>query len=79
MLVFKVWTKICIRDTNQDMHTSYRYGNPKTLEIGSGRKLFITFLSLRSFNVRRERHNFFNKRAAQFVDPNWSRFGVTKN
>ena len=29
--------------------------------------------------MRRERHNFFNKRAAHFVDPNWSRRGETKN
>ena len=35
---------------------------------------FIYFLSL-----RRERHNFFNKRAIHFVDPNWSRRGETKN
>ena len=33
---------------------------------------FITLLSLRFFDMRRERHNFFNKRAAHFVDPNWS-------
>ena len=64
-------------------------GNPKTLEtltslFGSGTKLFITFLRLRFFDKRRERHNFFlcwlfvyrqlsthwlNKRAAHFVDP----------
>ena len=36
---------------------------------GSGTKPFITFLSLRFFDMRRERHNFFNKRAAHFVDP----------
>ena len=29
--------------------------------------------------MRGERHNFFNKRAAHFVDPNWSRLGETKN
>ena len=33
----------------------YAYRNPKTLEIGSGTKLFITFLSLRFFGMRRER------------------------
>ena len=37
----------------------YNHRNLKTLEIGSGTKLFITFLSLRFFNMRRERHNFF--------------------
>ena len=46
---------------------------------GSGTKLFITYLSLRFFDMRRERHNFFHKRAAHFVDTNWSRFGETKN
>ena len=29
--------------------------------------------------MRRERHNFFNKRTAHFVDPNWSRLCETKN
>ena len=29
--------------------------------------------------MRRERHNFFNKRAAHFGDPHWSCFGKTKN
>ena len=48
-------------------------------EIGSGTKLFITFLSLRFFDMRRERHNLFNKCAAHFVDPNWSHRGETKN
>ena len=63
-------------------------------EMGSGTKLLFTFLSLRFFDMRRERHNFFlcwlfvhrqlsthwlNKRAAHFVDPNWSRIGETKN
>ena len=38
---------------------SYAYRNPKTLEIGSGTKLLFTFLSLRFFDMRRERHNFF--------------------
>ena len=38
---------------------SYAYRNPKKHEIGSGTKLFITFLSLRFLNTRRERHNFF--------------------
>ena len=42
-------------------------------------KTFYSLLSLRFFDMRRERHNFFNKRAAHFVDPNWSRRGVTKN
>ena len=37
------------------MHIGIR----KTREIGSGTKLFITFLSLRFFHMRRERHNFF--------------------
>ena len=42
----------------------HKHRNPKTLEtlttlfFGSGTKLFITFLSLRFFNMRRERHNF---------------------
>ena len=58
---------------------SYAYRNPKTLEIVSGTRLFITFLSLRFFDMRRERYNFFNKREAHFVDPNWSRRGETKN
>ena len=52
-------------------------------------KLLFTFLSLRFFDMRRERetHNFFlcwlfhltPPRAAHFVDPNWSRRGETKN
>ena len=29
--------------------------------------------------MRRERHNFFNKRTAHFVDPNWSCQSETKN
>ena len=29
--------------------------------------------------MRKERHNFFNKHAAHFVDPKWSRLGETKN
>ena len=44
-------------------------------EIGSGTKLLFTFLSLRFFDMRRERHNFFNKHAAHFADFNWSRLG----
>ena len=48
---------------------SYAYRNTKTLEIGSGTKLLFTFLSLRFFDMRRERHNFFNNRAAYFIDP----------
>ena len=50
-------------------------------EIGSGTKLLFTFnfLSLRFFHMRRERHNFFNKRVAHFVDPNWSHLNETKN
>ena len=35
------------------------YRNPKTIEIGSGKKLLLTFLSLRFFDMRRVRHNFF--------------------
>ena len=31
----------------------------KTLEIGSGTKLLFTFLCVRFFDMRRERHNFF--------------------
>ena len=69
-------------------------GNPEIYVIGSGTKLFITFLSLRFFDMGRERHNFFlcwlfvnrqlsthwlNKRAAHFVDPNWYRGDETKN
>ena len=34
-------------------------GNPEIHEIGSCTKLLFTFLSLRFFNMRRERHNFF--------------------
>ena len=41
-------TKIWIRETY--------IGNPEIYEIGSGTKLFITFLSLRFFDMRRERH-----------------------
>ena len=44
-------------------------GNPEMHEIVSGTKHFITFLSLRFFDMRRERHNFFYKRATDFVDP----------
>ena len=54
-------------------------GNPEIHKIGSGMKLFITFLSLRFFDMRRKRHNFFNKRAAHFVDPNWSHRGLNLN
>ena len=34
-------------------------GNPEIHKNGSGTKLFITFLGLRFFDMRRERHNFF--------------------
>ena len=65
----------------------YIYRNPKKPEIGSGTKLFITFLSLRFFDMQRERHNFFlwwlfhltPPRAAHFVDPNWSRLASNLN
>ena len=40
---------------------------------------FNYVLSLRFFDIRRERHSFFNKCAAHSVDPNWSRRGETKN
>ena len=69
MQVQKYTTKIC----------ELYIRNPEIHEIRSGTKLFITFLSLRFFDMRRERRNFFNKRAAHFVDPNWSRLGETKN
>ena len=69
MQVQKYTTKIC----------ELYIRNPEIHEIRSGTKLFITFLSLRFFDMRRERRNFFNKRAAHFVDPNWSRRGETKN
>ena len=62
-------------------------GIRKTLEIGSGTKPFITFLSLRFFDMGREKLNFFlcwlfhltPPRAAHFVEPNWSRLDKTKN
>ena len=54
-------------------------GNPEKHEIGSGTKLLFTFLSLRFFDMRKERHNFFNKCAAHFADSNWSRRGEAKN
>ena len=31
-------------------------GNPEIYEIGSGTKLLFTFLSLRFFDMKRERH-----------------------
>ena len=67
------------KDTTKIRICEMYIGNPKTLKIGSGTKLFITFLSLRFFDMRRERHNFLNKHAAHFIDPNWSRLGETKN
>ena len=54
-------------------------GNPEIHKIGSGTKIFITFLSLSFFDMRRERHNFFNKCTAHLVDPSWSCWGETKN
>ena len=33
--------------------------NPEIYEIGSGTKLLFTFLSLKFFDMRGERHNFF--------------------
>ena len=65
-------------------------GNPEIDEIGSGMKLLFTFLGLRFFEMRRERHNFLlcwlfvhrqlsthwlYKRATHFVDPSWSCLG----
>ena len=50
-----------IQKYDQNMNTRNRhmfihiYRNPKTLEIVSGTKLFITLLSLRFFDMRRER------------------------
>ena len=88
---------IRIRKTFTNVHKHRNPKNTKHLRLsffGSGTKLFITFLSLRFFDMRRERHNFFlcwlfvyrqcstprlNKCAAHFVDPNWSRLGETKN
>ena len=46
---------IRIRKTFTNIHKH----NPKTLEIGSVTKIFITFLSLRFFDMRRERHTQF--------------------
>ena len=60
----------------------------KTREIGSGTKLLFTFLSLRSSDMRRERHtiSFYADfsiwtppHAAHFMDLNWSRQGETEN
>ena len=61
------------------MNTWNRHREAEKHGIGSGTKLLFTFLSLRFFDIRRERHNFINKRAANFVDPNWSHQGETKN
>ena len=67
-----------------------RHWESEKHDIGSGMKLLFTFLSLRFFDTRREKHNFLlcwlfvhrqisthwlNKRAAHFVDPNRSRLG----
>ena len=85
-LRFKNTTKIWICEI--DRMFIYAYRNPKTLEIGSGTKLLFTFLSLRFFDMRRERHTIFflcwlfhltPPCAAPFVEPNWSRLGETKN
>ena len=68
---------IKVQNYTSEIRTCEMYiGNP---EIGSGTKLLFTFLSLRFFDTRRERHNFFNKCAAHFVDPNLSCLGETKN
>ena len=79
----KIFLHICNMYRSKNMTKIWIYeidiGNPKTLEIGSGWKFLFTFLSLRFFDMRRERHNFFNKRGAHFVDPNWSCLGETKN
>ena len=61
------------------MHRIRKHSKHLRLSFGSGTKLLFTFLSLRFFDMRSERHNSFNKRAAHFVDPNWSRLGETKN
>ena len=62
----KIWIReinifIRIRKTFTNVH---KHRNPKNtkhlrLSFGSGTKLVITFLSLRFFDTRRERHNFF--------------------
>ena len=45
--------------TRKTFTNVHKHCNPKKHEICSGTKLFITFLSLRFFDMRRERHNFF--------------------
>ena len=90
--VIYIGPKIYDLDTNMwnrhmFIECSYVYRNPKNTKIGSGTKHFITFLSLRFFDMRRERYSFFlcwlfhltPSHAAHFVDPNWSRQGETKN
>ena len=54
-----------VQKYDQDMNMGNRHWesrnirNTQRFSFGSGTKLFITFLSLRLFDMRRERHNFF--------------------
>ena len=79
----KIWIRkieICSLNVhNVHKHIGIRkHSKHLRLSFGSGTKLFTTFLSLRLFDMRRERHNFFlcwlfnltPPRAAYFVDPN---------
>ena len=50
---------------SKNVHNLHKHRNPKNTKhwrlsfFGSGTKLFITFLSLRFFDMRRETHTFF--------------------
>ena len=75
--VYEIDIFIQIRKTFKNAH--------KHIGIRKTRNWFRyeTFIYLFEFKVfrheERETHNFFNKCAAHFVDPNWSRRGETKN
>ena len=53
----KIW--ICEIDIGCSLCIGIRKTRNTDDFLGSGTKLFITFLSLRFFDMRRERHNFF--------------------
>ena len=81
------WNRHIHTGTEEGSQMFIRIEESEKYEIGSGTKLLFTFLNLRFFDTRREKHNFLlcsllhltPPRAAHFVDPNWFRLGETKN
>ena len=74
----RMWNRHIHTDTENVHKCSYAYRNPKNTKLVQVRNFYLPFWVL-GFSTWGERHNFFNKRAAHFVDPNWSRRSETKN